>query len=68
MPPNRDAVDHLLDKMGLSIYNPWLILKKNMAMSLEDYWWMRANDEKYEEFHIRYLIENNIKTDFGRPV
>lgn len=68
MPPERDAIDHILDKMGLSIYNPWTILKENKGMSLEDYWWIRKDNEKYEQCHIRYLLENKIRTDFGRPV
>ncbi|CEH33405.1 hypothetical protein [Romboutsia lituseburensis] len=68
MPPERDAIDHILDKMGLSIYNPWTILKENKGMTLEDYWWIRKDNEKYEQCHIRYLLENKIRTDFGRPV
>lgn len=68
MPPNRDAVDHILDKMGLPLYNPWMICKANMGMSLEDYWWIRNGDEVYEQCHIRYLIESGKKTYFGRPV
>lgn len=68
MPPERDAIDHILDKMGLSIYNPWTIVKENKGMTLEDYWWIRKDNEKYEQCHIRYLLENKIRTDFGRPV
>lgn len=68
MPPERDAIDHILDKMGLSIYNPWTILKENKGMTLEDYWWIRKDNEEYEQCHIRYLLENKIRTDFGRPV
>lgn len=68
MPPERDAIDHILNEMDLSIYNPWIILKENKGMSLEDYWWIRTNNEQYEKCHIRYLLENKIKTDFGRPV
>lgn len=68
MPPERDAIDHILDKMGLSIYNPWTILKENKGMTLEDYWWIRKDNEKYEQCYIRYLLENKIRTDFGRPV
>lgn len=68
MPPERDAIDHILDKMGLSIYNPWTILKENKGMTLEDYWWIRKDNEKYEQCHIRYLLENKIRTDFGRPI
>lgn len=68
MPPERDALNHILNKMGLSIYNPWTILKDNKGMTLEDYWWIRKDNEKYEECHIRYLLENKIRTDFGKPV
>lgn len=68
MPPNRDAVDHILDLMGLPCYDAWEICKANKGMSLEDYWWLRESDEKYEECHIRYLIESGKQTYFGRPV
>lgn len=68
MPPERDALNHILNKMGLSIYNPWTILKDNKGMTLEDYWWIRKDNEKYEECHIRYLLENKIRTNFGKPV
>lgn len=68
MPPNRDAVDHILDLMGLPCYDAWEICKANKGMSLEDYWWLREKDEKYEDCHIRYLIESGKQTYFGRPI
>lgn len=68
MPPDRDAVDHILDLMGIPCYDAWEICKANKGMSLEDYWWLRESDEKYEECHIRYLIESGKQTYFGRPV
>lgn len=68
MPQNRDGVDFLLDKIGLSFYDAWNICKKNMGMSMEDYWWLRKDNEIYEEVHIRYLIESGKKTNWGRPV
>ena len=68
MPPDRDAVDYLLERMGLNFYDPWEICKLNKGMTLDDYWWLRENDEKYEDCHIRYLIESGTQTHFGRPV
>lgn len=68
MPPDRDAVDHILDLMSLPCYDAWEICKANKGMSLEDYWWLRESNEKYEECHIRYLIESGKQTYFGRPV
>lgn len=68
MPPDRDAVDHILDLMGLPVYDAWEICKANKGMTLDDYWWLRENDEKYEDCHIRYLIESGKQTYFGRPV
>ena len=68
MPPDRDAVDHILNIMGLPFYNPWEICKANKGMSLEDYWWIKTNDEKFEDCHIRYLMEMGKKTIWGRPI
>lgn len=68
MPPDRDAVDHILKLMNLPFYDAWEICKANKGMSLEDYFWLKSKDEIYEECHIRYLIESGMKTDFGRPI
>lgn len=68
MPPNRDGIDHILDKMGLNFYDAWTICKANKGMSLEDYWWLNNGEDEYEKFHIRYLIESGKQTYFGRPV
>lgn len=68
MPPNRDGVDYILDKMGLNFYDAWTICKANKGMSLEDYWWLNSGEDEYEKCHIRYLIESGKQTYFGRPV
>ncbi|MBB6713941.1 hypothetical protein [Clostridium gasigenes] len=68
MPPDRDAVDHILNIMELPFYDAWEICKANKGMSLEDYWWLKSNNEIYEECHIRYLIESGKQTVFGIPV
>ncbi len=68
MPPNRDGIEYLLDKMGLNFYDAWAICKANKGMSLEDYWWLNSGEDEYEKGHIRYLIESGKQTYFGRPV
>lgn len=45
MPPNRDGIDHILDKMGLNFYDAWTICKANKGMSLEDYWWLNNGED-----------------------
>lgn len=68
MPPDRDGIDHILDKMGLNFYDAWNICKANKGMSLEDYWWLNSGEDEYEKCHIRYLLESGKQTYFGRPV
>ena len=68
MPPNRDGIDYILDKMGLNFYDAWAICKANKGMSLEDYWWLNSGEDEYEKCHIRYLIESGKQKYFGRPV
>ena len=68
IPPNRDGIDYILDKMGLNFYDAWAICKANKGMSLEDYWWLNSGEDEYEKCHIRYLIESGKQTYFGRPV
>ena len=55
--PDSDDVDHILNIMELPSYAGWEICKANKGISLEAYRWLKSNNEIYEKFHIRYLIE-----------
>ena len=68
MPFDRHARDHIVDRIGLAVYDEWEICKLSKGMSMEDYWWLALDGDIYEKCHVRYLLENGIKKSFGSPI
>ncbi|THF73684.1 hypothetical protein [Cohnella fermenti] len=58
-PKERQDITRILESSGIGTeYDMWSLNKYTHSMRLEDYYWI-SNDmsEKYEEIHIKHLID-----------
>ncbi|HBG5350128.1 TPA: hypothetical protein KQG32_003069 [Clostridioides difficile] len=64
----RPEVSSILKEFKLGYYDVWDICRSNLAMSVEDFFWItKDNTLRYEDFNIRYCTLNNITPVYKPP-
>ncbi|HBG2133577.1 TPA: hypothetical protein KPJ62_003947 [Clostridioides difficile] len=64
----RPEVNSILKELKLNHYNEWDICRKNLAMSIEDYFWItKDNSLDYKDFNIRYCALNGKEPKYKAP-
>lgn len=65
---NRPETKDILKHLGLSHYNQWDICRKNLAISVEDFFWISKSTElKYEDVSVRYNLLNGTEALYQAP-
>lgn len=65
---NRPETKDILKHLGLSYYNQWDICRKNLAMSVEDFFWISKSKElDYKSINVRYNLLNGTEATLQAP-